>query len=151
MLFRSAASLHAQLLPKSRHLQGVVVDQSGAPIPNASIDHSDKNLFNPTDERGRFSLDTRAPFVVIRAAGYRSRRLSTSTKFPARITLNNAPAFPRCPTHNFDRIGIEAPSRYSGSSQRLKWRSARRDRTPTTLARSYVLNTSKGEIGRAHV
>src|SRR5437879_673780 len=60
------------LLPKPLHIVGLVVDQEGKPIAEASIDHSgDHRRAYLTDTGGRFELDTRVPIVVIRKAGYR--------------------------------------------------------------------------------
>ena len=90
------ASMFAQtglLFAQARHVSGVVIDPEGKPVAEAWIDHTG---FHPrfrafrTDSEGRFTLDTKAPVVVIRKAGFRSELLRTPDAFEVRITLRKA-------------------------------------------------------------
>jgi hypothetical protein len=65
------------LLPQARHIAGVVVDPEGRPVADARIDHSNSSGQGLTDSEGRFELDTKAPFLVIRKVGFQSERVST--------------------------------------------------------------------------
>ena len=99
------------LLPFAQHVTGVVVDTEGRPVPEARIDHSGElRRAYLTGEMGRFQLDTRAPILMIRKAGFRSELIHTQeAKKPLRITLRKLgerPNFPLCsPTASY--VGIE--------------------------------------------
>jgi hypothetical protein len=99
------ARMHAQnyqdlLLPQSRHIAGTVFDQEGKPIVKARIDHSNDRLHSyQTDSGGRFELDTRAPILVIRKAGFQSALVRTQDVMEARVTLQKLSKnrlFPAC-------------------------------------------------------
>jgi len=82
------------LLAQARHVSAVVVDPEGKPVAEAWIDHAGFGTRGPraprTDSEGRFALDTRAPVVVIRKAGFRSEVLRTPDASEVRITLQKA-------------------------------------------------------------
>jgi hypothetical protein len=87
-----AACLHGQafrdlLLQENRHVEGIVVDADGKPIAEARIEYSNDPQFHQTDSAGRFSLDTRAPSLVVRKAGFRSEFVRTQDATVVRITL----------------------------------------------------------------
>jgi hypothetical protein len=66
------------LLPQARHIVGTVVDQEGKPVVEASIGHpNDFRQTHQTDSAGRFEVDTRAPALVVRKAGFRSELVRT--------------------------------------------------------------------------
>ena len=76
------------LLPEARHIAGVVVDAQGKPVAEASVDHTYDQLHaHKTDPEGRFELDTRAPAVVVRRAGYRSEVIRTMDATQVRVML----------------------------------------------------------------
>ena len=88
----SAALLYAQAnrdlrLAQTRSINGTVSDVNGRPIAEARIDHSDHRGAVQTDAGGSFSIETRAPTLVIRKAGYRSQWLRTSEISKVQITL----------------------------------------------------------------
>jgi hypothetical protein len=87
------------LLPEARHITGVVVDPDGKPVLEASIDHSNDYLHSYlTDADGRFELDTRAPVLVVRKAGFRSELVRTK-EATVRVTLqrlSETRPFPMC-------------------------------------------------------
>ena len=92
----SAALVCAQayrdlLLPQALSISGTVSDVDGKPIGEARIEHSG-NLREAikTDSTGRFALQTRAPALVIRKAGYRSQWIRTADISEVAITLQPA-------------------------------------------------------------
>jgi hypothetical protein len=62
--------------PQPRSIQGVVVDEAGAPVSDVFVAHtgtkfvrgSGENLI--TDRQGRFQVTTQAPLIVFRKRGY---------------------------------------------------------------------------------
>ena len=104
-LFLAVACLDGQalnelLLPQSRHIVGAVVDTEGKPVAGARIDHSnDRFQIHQTDANGGFVLDTQAPSIVIRKAGFRSELVRTQDATELRVTLRKLTgnqAFPAC-------------------------------------------------------
>jgi hypothetical protein len=80
---------HDLLLPKEWTLTGVVVDANDKPISGVSMDHSGMRQSIVTDAAGKFSLRTRAPSLVMRKPGYRSRFLRKGrTGGEVRVTLS---------------------------------------------------------------
>jgi len=73
-------------------ISGIVVDETGHPVADAHIDHSDvqarEQLF--TDDHGRFELRTRAPAVVVRKLGYNGELVRLTNARALRITLRRA-------------------------------------------------------------
>ena len=96
-------------LPKSVHMAGVVVDTDGQPVAEADLYYSDKVWkTHQTDSDGRFTLDTRAPAIVIRKDGYRSEFMPTREARDVRIVLQKVSgkrAFPIC-TDSVQYVGI---------------------------------------------
>jgi hypothetical protein len=86
------------LLPEVRHIVGVVLDQNGKPVAGAHIRHTDdRRQAYETDADGRFVLDTKAPAVVIRKAGYRSEVVRTREASDVKIRLQKYDSiFPIC-------------------------------------------------------
>jgi hypothetical protein len=83
-------------LPQERSITGIVSDVDGNPIADARIDHSDNRLKAiRTGNSGKFSLQTRAPAVVIRKTGFRSQWLRIADLPEIQITLQPAKANPQ--------------------------------------------------------
>jgi hypothetical protein len=99
----------ALLLAQPRHIAGTVVEDSGDPIAGASIDHSgDHTQIHKSSGDGRFSLDTRAPVLVVRKAGFRSVLIHTESAASVTITLHKASLvpLPAC-TDQAHTVGID--------------------------------------------
>lgn len=92
----TAALLCAQayrdlLLPRARSITGIVSGVDGKPIGEARIEHSDSGRETiQTDAKGKFNFYTRAPAVVLRKVGYRSRWLRTADISDTPIILQPA-------------------------------------------------------------
>jgi type I restriction enzyme S subunit len=73
------------MLPNVKHITGVVLDEEEKPLAEARIDHAaDPRLIHTTDSEGRFVIDTKAPIIVVRKAGYHYRRAEFKrTSLPA--------------------------------------------------------------------
>src|ERR1700730_4528131 len=93
-----AQTLQDLLLPQARHIAGVVVDPEGKPVVEARVDHSnDRRQANQPPPAGRFELDTRAPILVVRKAGFRSELVRTQDGTEVRVTLQKlSEVFPTC-------------------------------------------------------
>ncbi len=89
-------------LPTALHVAGIVLDQARQPIAGATIDHTDiQHQVFKTDSEGKFSVDTRAPALVIRRAGFRSELFHPQKETEVRVTLlKQTPlrTFPACPS-----------------------------------------------------
>ena len=141
------------LLPESQHLAGVVVDQEGNPVANAQIDHSNDRLkLHETDSQGRFTLDTKAPIVVVRKAGFRSELVRTQAPTELRITLqklDGSRTFPICPsTGRFERI-----EGWGSSFQFPRVSGVKASQQVSDIdygARSYYVDTKEGAQGIRH-
>ena len=97
------------LLPQARHITGVVVDPEGKPVVEARIDHTNqRRQAYQTDSEGRFELETTAPILVVRKAGFRSELVRTQDTTEARVTLQELSGnrlFPTCSnTGQYDGI-----------------------------------------------
>jgi hypothetical protein len=78
MVCIQAETFQDLLLPQVRHITGVVIDAGGEPVSHARIDHTnDRRQEHQTDSQGRFEVDTRAPILVVRQAGFRSELVRT--------------------------------------------------------------------------
>jgi hypothetical protein len=76
------------LLPEPRYITGVVVDSGGAPVAEVSIDHTnDRQRAHQTSSTGQFALDTRAPALVFRKAGFRSEWVRTKDASQITVTM----------------------------------------------------------------
>jgi hypothetical protein len=86
------------LLQAPQNIAGVVVDDSGQPIAEAHIDHSDvqarEQLFS--DDHGRFQIRTRAPALIVRKLGYDgqivriAQPVASGKSPPIRVVLHRA-------------------------------------------------------------
>jgi hypothetical protein len=80
------------LLQAPQTVSGVVVDDSGRPIADAHIDHSDvqarEQLFS--DDHGRFQIRTRAPALIVRKLGYDGQLVRPGKSPAIRIVLHRA-------------------------------------------------------------
>jgi hypothetical protein len=153
-----AASLSAQayadlLLPNFRHIEGLVVDPEGNPIVEAGIDHSgDTRRAHLTDSEGKFQLDTRAPALVVRKAGFRSELLRAQGAGSIRVTLqrlNRGAALPSC-SKKERYVGIDG----WGSSFQFPIipgvKAAKQGHDIDYGARNYYLETKSGPRGIKH-
>jgi hypothetical protein len=84
------------LLPESRTIEGVVVDQDGVPVKDAEIGHAAarpvRGSSTNTDAQGRFQVITNAPLIVVRKTGYASASLPTrdlASNNPQRLVLKS--------------------------------------------------------------
>jgi hypothetical protein len=102
MLFGIALALSAQqdtfMLPSPVRLTGVVTDNAGQPLKGVWIDHTGARVENiVTDSNGRFDIETRAPAVVFRQNGFKSRYWRVADTGPVKIVLDGpAPLFREC-------------------------------------------------------
>jgi hypothetical protein len=100
MVCMQAQTFRDLLLPQAKHIVGVVIDPEGKPVVEARIDHSnDSRQAHQTDSEGRFELDTKAPILVVRKAGFRSELVRTQDATEARVTLQKLTEkrlFPTC-------------------------------------------------------
>jgi hypothetical protein len=79
------------LLPEARTVRGVVVDEVGAVVAKARIQHARNTLESTmTDGAGRFAVWTRAPQVVVRKDGYESVAVRTKEAGELRVLLRRA-------------------------------------------------------------
>jgi hypothetical protein len=73
-------------------MAGFVVDAEGKPVVGAVIDHTgDIHKAYVTNSEGKFVLDTRAPAIVVRLEGYKSKRVATQASTTVKITLQRLP------------------------------------------------------------
>jgi hypothetical protein len=109
-----------QLPSLVHHISGQVVDDSGNPIAGANIDHSyyRERLYEHYQSAadGRFSLDTRAPLLVVRRSGFQSAVLHTETGENVTVTLHRLSDthFPPCSdrAHTISIEGWDARLRF---------------------------------------
>ncbi len=71
---------------------GDVVDQAGKPVEGAEIGNTGDAAEHVTDAMGLFRVETNAPAVVIRKAGYRSVLLHTGAVGRMHVVLETLPA-----------------------------------------------------------
>jgi hypothetical protein len=152
-----AASVPAQLfqdllLPTARHIEGMVVDAKGQPIAGVQLDHQNDRLQAQTDSNGRFTLDTRAPVVLLRKAGFRSELVRTQDSAEVRITLQKVTGIRTFPTCSGTGLfgGIHG---WGGSFQfRRVWgvRASGQVSDADYGARYYYVDTKQGRKGIRH-
>ncbi len=154
----AVAFIHAQalkdlLLPQTRHIVGMVVDTQGNPVVEAHIDHTnDRRHAYQTNSSGRFELDTRAPTLVIRKAGFRSEFVRTQDENGLRITLqklDNTPHFPTC----LENGSYDGLKEWGGAFQflRISDVKASPERHDVDYGiRSYYVETKSGPKGIRH-
>lgn len=154
----AVACVHGQpieslLLPQGRHIVGMVVDPDGTPVAEARIDHSGvRGRPTQTNAEGRFELDTRAPIVVIRKAGFRSELVRTQNAMPVRVTLHklgDGQHFPICAkTGSYEGIDGWGASfqfpRVSGV------KASPQGRDSDYASRDYFVETKSGPKGIRH-
>jgi hypothetical protein len=88
VVWTPAQTFQDLLLPEPRHIVGVVVEPDGRPVAEASVDHSnDYRRVHQTDSDGRFVLDSRAPALVVRKAGFQSELIRTQNVTEVRVVL----------------------------------------------------------------
>lgn len=140
-------------LPQPRHISGVVLDPTGEPVAEAHIDHTnDRRQLHQTDSEGRFELDTNAPAVVIRKAGFRSELLRTQDAAEVRVTLQKLPegwSFPNCPSTGryYGIDGWQAAFRFPGLPG---IKASRQGHDVDYGVRSYFVRTKQGRTGITH-
>lgn len=86
-------------LPSPIRLSGIVTDAAGQPLSQVSINHALLSLASSkTDALGRFEIETRAPAIVFRKAGFQGKylRIANDFKNPLTIVLSG-PAPPMKP------------------------------------------------------
>jgi hypothetical protein len=146
-----AHALQDLLLPQARHIVGVVFDPEGKPVVDAHIDHSNDRQVHRTDSQGRLELDTRAPILVIRKAGFRSELVRTRDAIEARVTLQklNSNRFQTCSnTGRYDGIdGWGAVFQFPRTSG---VKVSRQGRDVDYGMRSYYVDTKQGPRGIRH-
>lgn len=136
-----------------RHVVGTVVDPDGKPVPEAHIDYSnDSRQLHQTDTNGGFELDTQAPAIVIRKAGFQSEWLRMQDATELRVILRKLTGtrtFPSCPvTGQFEGI-----NGWGASFQFLKVpgvTAGKQGRDADYGARSYYINASQGPKAIMH-
>jgi hypothetical protein len=83
-----------------RHIVGLVVDPEEKPVPEARLDHTNDNRqLHQTDTNGRFELNTQAPAIVIRKAGFQSELVQMQDATEVRVALRKLTGtrpFPSC-------------------------------------------------------
>jgi hypothetical protein len=153
MAYMRGQTFRDLLLPQDRHVGGVVIDPEGNPVVDARIDHSnDLRRAHQTDSEGRFELDTRAPILVVRKAGFRSELVRTQDATEARVTLqklSEKPTFPTCP--NIGRYdGIDGWGASFQFLRRVGVTASRQGHDIDYGARNYYVNTTQGPKGVMH-
>jgi len=75
--------------PASNFLRvsGVVIDGEGVPVPDAQMAYTGNPVLGQTDRQGRFDVEARGPFLVIRKVGFQSVRLDLPHGEPVRVML----------------------------------------------------------------
>jgi len=140
-------------LPQERSITGIVSGVDGNPIADARIDHSDNRLKAiKTDNSGKFSLQTRAPAIVIRKAGFRSQWLRIADLPEIQITLQPAKANPQIracsltePCESINGWGAQfCFPRVPGVT------AGRQGQDIDYGFRGYTIATSKGTVGIRH-
>jgi len=153
MVCIQAQTFQNVLLPQARHINGVVIDAGGKPVVDARIDHTDdRRQAHQTDSVGRFEVDTRAPVLVVRKAGFQSELVRTQGATESRITLQRlteSRRFPTCSnTGQYD--GIDG---WGASFQFLRNSGVKASRQSSDIdygARNYYVETKEGPKGIRH-
>jgi hypothetical protein len=139
------------LLPQARHIAGAVVDVNGKPVFAAQIGHTNDGLkAHQTDSEGRFELDTRAPILVVRKAGYRSEVVRTLEATEVRVILRTENRlFPTCrATGEFD--GIDGWGASFQFPKTLGITASSQTKDIDYGGRSYYVDTKQGRKGIMH-
>lgn len=109
--FAQGPSRQNLLLPKPLHVSGSVMDQDGKPVVEAVIGNADaaSTQLMQTDAAGNFAFDSKAPFFVIRKAGFRSERVSTQGAENLKVNLQplNGPTPIQVCTDDTPREGLD--------------------------------------------
>ena len=164
LAFLLATILNAQayrdlLLPESRKLTGVVVDQDGTPVKDAEIGHTEirpipgGSTNTNTDAQGRFQVTTNAPLIVIRKPGFASaflRTRDTNSGDPQRLVLKSTKrTMPICsPAEKAESLeGWGASFRFA---PKPNVKVGKQGHDIDYGIRGYFVKTAKGEVGIAH-
>ena len=141
------------LLPAPRHIVGTVVDPEGQPVGDADIGHiGDRWQVHQTDLEGRFTVDTKAPSIVVRKAGFRSELVRTQDVTDIRVTLhklNGSRTFPNCSNTGYFE-GIEG---WSASFRFLRMSGVKASPHVSDIdygVRYYSVATKHGRKGITH-
>lgn len=147
------------LLPESRTVHGIVVDQNGTPVREAEIGHAATRIVPGssakanTDAQGRFQVTTNAPLIVLRKPGYASafvRTRDTASGDEQKLVLKPIKrTLPRCSqTGKYETVeGWGASFRFSPMPQ---IRVSKQGRDIDYGIRGYYVETSKGKKGISH-
>jgi hypothetical protein len=141
------------LLPETRHIAGVVVDPEGKPVVEASIDHSnDRQQAHQTDSEGKFELDTRAPAIVVRKAGFRSEWVRTKevTELPVTLQKLSGTGLFRACSSTGDYIGIDGWGALFQFPKTPGVKASPQGQDIDYGARSYYVETKDGPKGIRH-
>ena len=141
------------LLSSPRHISGVVTDADGKPVADVHIDQTDDHFQgHQTDGDGKFELDTRAPAIVLRKAGYRSEFVRTKTVTKLYLTLEKITdkrTFPACPAGGqYD--GIEGFGALFEFPKTAGVMASPQDREVDNATRYYNVRTKQGPRGVIH-
>jgi hypothetical protein len=141
------------LLPEARRIVGVVVDLEGQPVAEAHIDHSNDRLqAHQTDSSGKFTLDTRAPILVVRKPGFRSELVRTQGSTEVRVVLQKltgSGAFPIC-SKSGKHEGIEGWGAWFQFPKIPGIKASRQGADIDYGARSYSIATKHGRKWISH-
>ena len=140
------------LLPEWRHIVGVIVDEEGKPVAEARIEHTNDREILRAGLNGRFVLDTKAPAVVIRKAGFRSQLVRTREATDVRIALQRLTeprAFPSC-SSNGRFEGIDGWSALFRFPRISGVKSSPQGHDIDYGVRNYYVDTRQGPIGIRH-
>ena len=131
----------------------MVVDSEGKPVAEARIEHSnDRRQANQTDANGRFELDTRAPIIVIRKAGFPGELVRTQDETELRVTLRKPTGnqtFPAC-SNNGQYEGIEGWAASFRFAMVSGINASKQGQDIDYGARSYYIDTDRGAKSIGH-
>ncbi|MEP7362033.1 MAG: hypothetical protein ABI972_02160 [Acidobacteriota bacterium] len=147
------------LLPETRTIQCVVVEQDGTPVKDAEIGHTGirevagRSTSTNTDAQGRFQVTTSAPLIVIRKPRYASnflRTRDTTSGGQHRLMLKPTKrTLPICShTGRYESLeGWQAWFRFVPMS---RIRVGKQGRDVDYGIRYYFVKTPKGNVGIVH-
>jgi len=148
-----AQALQDLLLPQARHITGVVIDAGGKPVVDARIDHTnDRQQGYQTDSEGRFELDTRAPILIVRKAGFRSELVRTQEATGSTVILQKLSenrGFPTC-SNSGQYDGIDGWGASFQFPRILRVKASRPAQDADYGARNYYVETKQGPKGITH-
>jgi len=149
--------IHAQyrelLLPEARTISGLAVDPDGKPISGVRVDHhGNMRQTVSTDPEGRFQLQTKAPAIVLRKTGYRSRFIRTPAAAQVRIVLEpvgsaEMPKFCSAASQCESIVGWQAEFCFP---KVVGVEASPQGRDADYGIRSYIVKTGSGPVGIRH-